>query len=252
MTRRVLLLGGILALLTIPTLVWASHQFTDVPDEHLFHDDISWLADAGVTFGCNPPDNDRFCPDDGVTRGEMAAFMRRLSEGRVVDARSVLGRGPGALAGGSAGTDILTTGGPGGETLTLASHRVRSPAAGALKTTGHISVDNTGPGILWLELDSGGCGSAPDVPAAAVTFWAPPTPPDGDNVATSWVSPVGRGAHTVYLCAFGDQTQDSLVISGGGLSATWVPGSGTLDTSVETVPIAELKAQLDELGGGVR
>lgn len=39
--------------------------------------DIDALAAAGVTKGCNPPANDRFCPDRRVTRGEMAAFIVR-------------------------------------------------------------------------------------------------------------------------------------------------------------------------------
>jgi hypothetical protein len=44
---------------------------------HLFEDAIERLAQAGVTKGCNPPRNDRFCPDARVTRGEMAAFLVR-------------------------------------------------------------------------------------------------------------------------------------------------------------------------------
>ena len=39
--------------------------------------DIDKLATAGVTRGCNPPVNDRFCPGSNVTRGQMAAFLRR-------------------------------------------------------------------------------------------------------------------------------------------------------------------------------
>jgi hypothetical protein len=35
------------------------------------------LATAGVTRGCNPPANDLFCPEDPVTRGQLAAFLRR-------------------------------------------------------------------------------------------------------------------------------------------------------------------------------
>ncbi len=38
---------------------------------------ISKLAHAGITKGCNPPLNDLFCPDDSVTRGQMAAFLVR-------------------------------------------------------------------------------------------------------------------------------------------------------------------------------
>ena len=44
---------------------------------HIFAADIAALADAGITRGCNPPRNDRFCPDDRVTRGQMAAFLVR-------------------------------------------------------------------------------------------------------------------------------------------------------------------------------
>lgn len=38
---------------------------------------INSIADAGVTRGCNPPDNTRFCPDDPVTRAQMASFLVR-------------------------------------------------------------------------------------------------------------------------------------------------------------------------------
>lgn len=44
---------------------------------HLFEADIDWLSATGVTRGCNPPDNTLFCPDDSVTRGQMAAFLTR-------------------------------------------------------------------------------------------------------------------------------------------------------------------------------
>jgi hypothetical protein len=39
--------------------------------------DIDSLVAAGITRGCNPPDNDRFCPERPVSRGEMAAFLAR-------------------------------------------------------------------------------------------------------------------------------------------------------------------------------
>jgi hypothetical protein len=43
----------------------------------VFETDIDKLATAGVTVGCNPPRNDRFCPSESVTRGQMAAFLDR-------------------------------------------------------------------------------------------------------------------------------------------------------------------------------
>jgi hypothetical protein len=46
-------------------------------DKSTFESDIEWLAETGITKGCNPPMNDRYCPDDFVTRGQMAAFLHR-------------------------------------------------------------------------------------------------------------------------------------------------------------------------------
>ena len=43
----------------------------------LFEADINALAAAGVTRGCNPPTNDRYCPTANVSRGQMAAFLVR-------------------------------------------------------------------------------------------------------------------------------------------------------------------------------
>ena len=47
-------------------------------DDNVFAADIQWLADSGVTKGCNPPTNDLFCPGSIVTREQMAAFLARL------------------------------------------------------------------------------------------------------------------------------------------------------------------------------
>ncbi len=55
----------------------AATTFSDVPADHVFATDIGWLADEGITKGCNPPSNDHFCPETPVTRGQMAAFLVR-------------------------------------------------------------------------------------------------------------------------------------------------------------------------------
>jgi hypothetical protein len=44
---------------------------------HLFENDINRLAAAGVTKGCDPPTNTKYCPEQAVTRGAMAAFLVR-------------------------------------------------------------------------------------------------------------------------------------------------------------------------------
>ena len=54
----------------------SNQPFTDTADT-VHRADIDALATAGITKGCNPPANDRFCPYRKVTRGEMAAFIAR-------------------------------------------------------------------------------------------------------------------------------------------------------------------------------
>jgi hypothetical protein len=68
----------IAALLVVgPASALAATDFVDVPSGHTFEGDIQWLADQGITYGCNPPDYTKFCPDNPVTRGQMAAFLVR-------------------------------------------------------------------------------------------------------------------------------------------------------------------------------
>lgn len=50
-------------------------------DHSVFEAQIDALAVAGVTRGCNPPDNDRFCPEDPVSREQVAAFLHRAVDG---------------------------------------------------------------------------------------------------------------------------------------------------------------------------
>jgi hypothetical protein len=92
LTRKALMVGVAVVVLAIPTAVLAAGgAFTD-DDTSVFEGDIEWMAATGVTKGCNPPDNDHFCPDDNVTRGQMAAFLHRYDDylGRVGVAREEL------------------------------------------------------------------------------------------------------------------------------------------------------------------
>ncbi len=51
---------------------------TFIDDNGNIHEpNIEAIAAAGITAGCNPPDNDRYCPDQEVTRAEMAVFLIR-------------------------------------------------------------------------------------------------------------------------------------------------------------------------------
>jgi len=54
----------------------SANLFTDT-SESVHVNSINALAEAGITKGCNPPENTEFCPNRQVTRGEMAAFIAR-------------------------------------------------------------------------------------------------------------------------------------------------------------------------------
>jgi hypothetical protein len=51
-------------------------QFRD-DDTSVHQDNIELIYDLGITRGCNPPENDRYCPQQSLTRGQVAAFLRR-------------------------------------------------------------------------------------------------------------------------------------------------------------------------------
>lgn len=58
-----------------------SGRFVD-DDGNPHETDIEEISRLGITLGCNPPSNDRYCPAQSVTRAEMAAFLvRALDEG---------------------------------------------------------------------------------------------------------------------------------------------------------------------------
>src|SRR5690554_1902633 len=75
---RILTLAVTLVLVATP--VWAAVApggsfLDDDGDQH--EAAIESIATERITRGCNPPTNDRFCPDQAVTRAEMATFLAR-------------------------------------------------------------------------------------------------------------------------------------------------------------------------------
>ncbi len=48
--------------------------FTDVPASHTYFSWIQKMQQLGITSGCGPT---KYCPDDSVTRGQMAVFLMR-------------------------------------------------------------------------------------------------------------------------------------------------------------------------------
>jgi hypothetical protein len=197
----------------VPAAVFASHQFNDVPDSHTFHNAIDWMRDNNVTVGCNPPANTNYCPDDNVTRGEMAAFMKRLATNRVVDAATLGGQGTAAYQSPIWGTsiDVFPPGGSapitGSETAgTLVLGLPVEPAAdGILAVDYSIGFGGDSPyaGWVWLQYDDNTCHLQNDhVAGSAYAFEAETDLDDRFRQLSATVAiNTTVGGHRIYLCA---------------------------------------------------
>jgi S-layer homology domain len=63
-----------LAVLIVPAITFANHQFSDVATGASYHDEVESLVGAGITSGCG---TGTYCPGNAVTRGSMAQFLVR-------------------------------------------------------------------------------------------------------------------------------------------------------------------------------
>jgi hypothetical protein len=196
-------------LISVPTAVWASHQFTDVPDSHIFHTGISWMKDNNITVGCNPPANTQYCPEDNVTRGEMATFMKRLAENNVVDA---------ATLDGLDSTDFVATDLEVEAHYTCAgtAHRPYDSAA-TFTASGSLRIHSSGTGIYR-------CNTAlPDgAVVTSVAYSVRDAAAGGDIECEMW--------RTNLVTSIGTETEMVSVLSSG------TPGESTITDNTITAP----------------
>ena len=211
---KLLLAMSLVAVVLIPAAAVASHQFTDVPTGNIFHDDVSWLSDNDITKGCNPPANDNYCPDDNVTRQQLAAFLHRLGN-RVTSLTAVAER--------SEGSSFDDT------PIALISFGVDAPSDGgllAVTASGTFFDKGSGAtdGIAWIEFDGNGACSGWDdktIPNGSFS-WDADGSQSNAGMATVGTAAVAAGNHTIDVCGkhFG-----SLFDFHGKAVATWTPAA---------------------------
>ena len=74
--RRLVIGVTVVALLAIPaSFVFATDNFTDVPSGAFYHNAVNSVFNANITAGCG---GSKYCPNSGVTRGQMAVFLDKL------------------------------------------------------------------------------------------------------------------------------------------------------------------------------
>ncbi len=160
--------------LVIPLTAYATtSMFGDVPDNHIFVKDINWMKTTGVSNGCGNGTN--YCPNENVTRGQMAAFMHRLATKQVVNAGSLNGNYPGNFMAWpptwvTRGTQFSNLG-SGGQVTGTAPCPAGSLAlgGGGKSVSPHLSISSSGP----LET------------SAPVTTWAVTWTNTGPNPVSS-------------------------------------------------------------------
>jgi len=215
--RRVsVVIATVIALVALPMITVASDVFRDVGSSHAFHGDINELYNARITRGCatNPL---RYCPDDALTRGQMAGMLTR-GLGRVVQS------GGNTNGGGVVASITIDAGGlPGGTGYVLISATVTANA---------------------LDPDSCPCGIGAAVELAPVEYpeltydinfnlSGPQAPTiEGTHIVAesgSWseVVPVPTGESTTFDLFVGvGATAPGIVHTSGRLTALYVPFDG--------------------------
>ena len=200
----------VLAVLAPVAVYAAGGTFTD-DDTSVFEADIEWMASTGVTFGCNPPANDKYCPDRAVTRGQMAAFMHRLADNQVVDAGELGGQAPAYYQSMLFAYDnapaLLTLTTLDNTNQTMAEIAFATPTAGLLQINTSVSVFDSNSqeqSLWWLQVDDTACKNVP-ASTAEVAFGYLTTPASGgrQGLSLAGAAEVAAGSHTLTLCARG-------------------------------------------------
>lgn len=218
-TAVLVLLGGVAAL--------AEHQFTDVPATHPFHEEISTVADAGITGGYS---DGTFGPSRPVSRQAAAAFVER-SAGRI--AFSAL---PGAVLGTSTGQPLALLG-----TVTIEAGAA-GDGNGYVVLDGSYTAFTDGPSACPCDLSLLLFEQGVEDPLNGSFTDLGGTATETGFVSTSdslqWVVPVAADrVATFELYAFLDDADVASVETFGQLSALYVPfGPDSGATTVGVTP----------------
>jgi len=214
-SRRFLwVIAGVITLVTaVPLGVIASHSFSDVPDSNIFHDSIDWLADNGITVGCNPPANTQFCPDDSVTREQMAAFLRREAQAFGQVGTQVTDFDQAILIDSSVYVELL-------------SIEVTPKAEATVTLSAHATLERStsAEGRYELRIFRGGCTGT----AVGAGWWRPNMNSEA-SIEADTISFTGFdivSADTTYaLCGRQQVVSPDATTYFRGLTASWVPTS---------------------------
>lgn len=170
----------------------ASQDYFDDDDGDVLEGAINRIAEANITQGCNPPDNDEFCPDRKLTRAEMATMLTRALPQLVSNKPPARPPLDWELVVGGLSSPVQTLNPPGEDRLLIAElgGRIKIFENGAIDPTPFLDI--SGPVITGGERGLLSIALHPDYPA--------------DRRMFAWFSGSlqggGSGNHTTYLVEY--------------------------------------------------
>jgi hypothetical protein len=191
----------------LSTAVVASHIFTDVPDSNQFHGSISWMSENEVTRGCNPPDNDEYCPKDNVTREQMASFMRRLAQTYGTVGDQVTDSGNQVTINSASGIEV-------------ASIEVTPKAEANVALNAHATIGSSGASVGDFQIHRDSCTGT----LIASGTWQTGDVDEAFTFALTGVDVVNSDT-TYVLCVDREDGSPDAFASTRALTATWAPTS---------------------------
>jgi len=235
------LAGMVGALVATPIAVYATHVFTDVSDSAFYSNSVTWMKNNGITVGCNPPSNTKYCPNDNVSRGEMAVFLKRLSDKQVVDAGELQGFTAAQLTPRAAFNSTFDA--PDGADFTL-STTITAPAPGILLLSATIDAANFTDFDFYncfLEINNGFVSGT-----AMISELDGGTAPANfeEDCTTTGAAAVAAGTHTIDFKVM--DVEPSTELFDASVWVLWVPldGSGAIPTSV--TQLGQTSPSIDE------
>jgi len=237
----------IVALLPVAVMA-AGGTFTD-DDTSMFEADIEWLAATGVTRGCNPPTNDNFCPNSTVTRGQMAAFMRRFAGFLGAEDGQVAAADNADTIGGMQPGDIIRINGTMSDTYIndftastwtdIQSMQIEAPVSGVLHVAASVGLEDdsdlAGDAEISLRITIDGVALSDDDFAYTVELSGDPSDEPFSAIgALNGAVAVSPGMHTIALEAW--EIGSGTFIKARSVSATFSAYGGGISIPVNVEP----------------
>ncbi|HEU5328051.1 MAG TPA: hypothetical protein VFU78_08155 [Thermomicrobiales bacterium] len=265
--RRLMLalLAGMLTGLT-PLALFAANPFVDLNPDSPHNGNIDAIYNAGITTGCNPPVYNRYCPNQAVTREEVASFLARTAglggNPPVANALTAVNaqtaqsaQNAGAISGYSAdtlgriavSTQLLLGSAPRGSANIVVGRvtiAIAGPNAQLVRLHGEVDVwgSMAAPRALvtthWREQNAPASDSGPAFFSYTQVQGVSGVPDDDHMTSKDWVFIAAPGTHTyeflVDLDAGSPQNFDSLVLIAQAVPFGSAGGAGTFDSGAPT------------------